>query len=104
MPRFAGLQRFAALFIAASLVHGPSFLFADADNLRRGQSHGAHFVALGAEADYDSSRFARHLYSSGSESGFAPAVITAASFYVRATVYAATASRKLYRLNRVFLI
>jgi hypothetical protein len=104
MLRFVDLHRFAALFLAVSLILVPSFPFAGADDLRRGQAHGASFVALGAETDFDGSRFARRVYSSESETGFVPPVTAVASFYVRVTVRSSTASRKLYRLNLVFLI
>jgi hypothetical protein len=104
MPGCVSVYRFAALFLAVSLSFGLSSQFAGADDLRRGQSHGASLLAVGTESDLDSSRFARRLYGSITEIDFVSPALCPASFRFRTAVYSPTAARKRYQLNSVFLI
>jgi hypothetical protein len=96
--------RCAAVFLALALVLGPSFQFADGDDLRRGQFQSASFMAVGSESDLDGSRFARRLNGSITEIDFVSPALCPASFRFRTAVYSPTAARKLYQLNAVFLI
>jgi hypothetical protein len=101
MPRHIAVYRSAALFLASALILSVSFQSEGADDLRRGQSRGATFIAAAIETDLDGSRFAS---SSTNESRLVCPPLPAASSSFRTAVYFPLASRKLYRLNVVFLI
>ena len=104
MSSGVAVYRCAAVFLAVALILGPSFQFADGDDLRRGQFQSASFIAVGTESDLDSSRFARRLYGSITEIDFISPALCPASFRFCTAVYSPTAARKLYQMNAVFLI